>query len=458
MADAKQLLVFLILFFSTLYCTAQLKPVYTFQKDDTLLKRKYYNQSVQTKDRLVNALGKEYKDDYKNFYESRLETVKDLLISSRTVTDSIAHRYLQSLVNRIIAANPELKGTDLRTVFTRDWWPNAYSIGDGTLAVNAGLMVYMNNEAELAFAISHEIAHYYLDHSTKAIKKYVETVNSDEFQKELKRLSKEQYRVNEQLEKLAKNIVFDNRRHSRDKEAEADRYGFLFMKRAGFDGMAVKTTLQMLDKVDDTAFFKPLNLAQELNFPGYPFKDKWIKKESAIFGAMGADDASGLTKKEKDSLKTHPDCSKRIDLLQDSFPLAPGKNFIMDEKTFTRLKQDFIPEIVEQCYHNDNLGRNLYYCLQMMEAGQNRPLAIYSVARDLNILYDKQKVHKLGLMVAAEDRSNPEDYNQLLRLLNRVRLDELASLAYHFCLKYEDEMKTYEGFEEELNKAKKNLN
>ncbi len=46
------------------------------------------------------------------------------------------------------------------------------------------------------------------------------------------------------------------------------------------------------------------------------------------------------------------------------------------------------------------------------------------------------------------------DYNQLLRLLDRVRLDELADLNYYFCLQYSREMAGYPAFEEEWRKAK----
>lgn len=456
-AGKKALILFLFLL-STLPGLAQLQSVYTFQKDDTVLKRKLYERSVQKKDELVNLLGKDHKDEYKKAYERRLKEVKELLLSPSTVTDSFAHNYLQSIVNRIITANPELKGIDARVVFTRDWWPNAYSIGEGTIAMNAGLLVFMNNEAELAFALCHELAHYYLDHSGTAIKKYITTINSKEYQDELKRLSKEEYRVNEQLEKFAKTLVFDNRRHSRDKEAEADRQAFFFFKRTGYDGMAIRTSLEMLDKVDDSSLFKPLDLQQMFTFNEYAFKQKWIKKESVIFGAMGEDDGSGLTKKEKDSLKTHPDCAIRITLLADSMKLVKGKNFLVDEKAFNKLKEDFIAEMAELSYDYESLSRNLYFGLQLLQEEKYKPLGILTVVRALNLIYEKQKEHKIGLVVSVESKYFPEDYNLLLRLLNRIRLDEIAALSYYFGARHQATMHGYEGFEEELNKAKKYMN
>lgn len=458
MAGLKKALIVFLLFTAPVFSIAQSQSLYPFQKDDTALNRKLYDISVLKKKALVSNLGKDNKSTYEEIYESRLENIKSLLLSRRTVTDAMAHGYLQSVVNKIIAANPELKDIDVRVVFTRDWWPNAYSMGDGTIAFNAGLLVFMDNEAELAYVLCHELAHYYLDHSGKAISKYVNTVNSDEYQKELKRLSKQEYGVNQELEKLAKKVVFDARRHSRENEAEADRQALRFLKRTGYDGLAMKTALQMLDKVDDSSLFRPLVLDKLFSFTEYAFKPKWTRKESQIFGAMGDDDGSGLTKKEKDSLKTHPDCSRRIALLEDSMAAIKGKNFLVDEKMFRKLKTDFVAEITENCFEGGNLGRNLYYSLQLLQDEKYKPLAVVSVMRCLNTLYSKQKEHKLGLAVDAESRYYPEDYNLLLRMLTRVRLDEIAALSYHFGLSYQSEMKNNEDFEKELATAKKLLN
>jgi phage tail protein X len=175
---------------------AQLQPVYPFQKDDTLLRKSYYEQSMKKKSVLLGAVKKEDAGDYKKIYDDQFKEIGELWQSSRPVTAPEVQGYLQAVVQKILAANPELKEKETRIVFSRDWWPNAYSMGEGSIAVNAGLLVFLDNEAELVFVLCHELAHYYLDHTQKAIKKYVETINSDAFQKELKRLSKTEYGAN----------------------------------------------------------------------------------------------------------------------------------------------------------------------------------------------------------------------------------------------------------------------
>lgn len=443
---------------SSLCGFGQLKPVYDFQQDDTLLRKTYYEQALAQQKKLISSLGKEYRDDYKTVYEDRFKSVAGLLKSRRVVTAAEAHDYLGTILKKITDANPELKEVTIRLLFSRDWWPNAYSMGEGTIVINAGLLVYLDNEAELVFVLCHELAHYYLDHSNKSIRKNIETINSEEFKKEIKRLSKEEYRVGEQLELLVRKLAFGHLRHSRENEAEADRQAFAFMKKTGYDCRGIISCLRLLDKIDDSLLYKPLDPGQLFNFKEYPFRKKWVEKESAIFGEMKEND-SPLTKAEKDSLKTHPDCEKRIFLLQDSVAhIVTGKKFLVNEVLFNRLKKIFIVEMTEQQFRDNNLTRNMYYCLLMLQGGENIPFAVYSIARDLNLAYEKQKAHRLGTMTDKETRGYRADYNLLLRMVDRLRLEELADLNYYFCTRYKDQLSGYAGFEEEMKKAQKYKN
>ena len=256
-----------------------------------------------------------------------------------------------------------------------------------------------------------------------------------------------------QLEKMVKSLTFDIHRHSRDREEEADKVGLQFLKNSGYDGQAFISTMELLDKVDDTSFFSPLHLQKVLSLPGYPFKERWIKKESSIFGAMNSEEASGLTKKERDSLKTHPDCSKRIALLSGQALKIAGQQFLVDENLFKKLKDGFVPEIMEEIYRQGNIGYHLYQSLRMLQDNRYIPLAVYSVARDLNRVYEHQQKHELGLITDTESRFFTENYNEFLRMLYRLRLNEIAELNAAFCSAYKNQMTGYEGFSAEMIKA-----
>jgi hypothetical protein len=360
-------------------------------------------------------------------------------------------------VKNITSANPQLRGVDARVVFTRDGWPNAVSLGDGSIAINGGLFIFLNNEAELAFVICHELSHYYLDHTNKSIKKIVDLYNSEDFKKEVKRLSKQEYGAGREYDELMKKMAFGGRRHSRENEAEADRQAFLFLKNTGFSCDGIISCLQLLDNIDDSSIYKPLALEAALSFDEYPFKKRWIQKESVLFGAMTEEYASGFTKQEKDSLKTHPDCLQRIALLKDSVAKTrAGKTFLVDESLFRKIKTDFLPEITEQEFREDNLTLNLYNSLLMLQNGAFTSFSVYNIARDLNMLFQRQRDHKLG-HIERENRTYRADYNLVLRMIDRLKLDELAAINYYFCKKYESQMTGYPEFAKEKQAAQNNF-
>mgnify|MGYP001545119208 FL=1 len=448
-------LIFVLLYASS--CLSQKPAQYLLQNDDTVLRKNYLSETKAKEKPAFNNLDERYSSDYKKIYKEEYSEIEKFWSGTQAITDPDINNYLQSIVKKITSANDELRSTDARVVFTRDWWPNAYCMGDGSIAINAGLFIFLKNEAELAFVISHELAHYYLHHNEQEIRVYVEKINDEQYQKKLKRISREGYSVNKQLDDLLKTMVFDSRRHDRSHEAEADAYALRFMKNTGYDCNAIKTCLQMLDNIDDTTYFnKPPVIETELNFPGYPFKQSWIEKQSSIFSAMKEDD-SPLSEQEKDSLKTHPDCARRILLFESQWKDDGQKRntFLVSEEKFNRLKREFYYEIMEECYREDELSKNLYYALTLLENEPDNQYAIHSVVRCFNRLWYLQKNHKLEQAIEKEDKSFPENYNLLLRMLDRLRLDEIVSLNTAFASKYAEQMKTYPGFSAQLDQLKK---
>ena len=408
-----------------------------------------FEQALADHKFLISSSGQEYRKDYETICNLRLQEVSVLLTTPKSITSPVPHQYLQSLLTKIIDVNPELKKLNIRLVFSRDWWPNAYSMGEGTLVVNAGLMVFLSNEAELVFILCHELSHLYLDHGTKNIRNHIATINSEAFKNELKRLSKQDYGAGGELDKLAKKFAFSNRRHRREHEAEADSHAFLLMKNTGFDCNGITTCLKLLDKIDDSLLFKPLKLDQVFNFPEYPFKIKWVKSESSIFAEMTLDDTANSSS-DRDSLKTHPDCSQRIKFLEDSIKNIPsGSQFLVSKQVFNKLRSDLFLEMTEQQFRENNLTRNLYYNLQLLQNGLHVENAVHGILRSLNVLYKSQKEHTIGLHTEKEARGLPEDYNLLLRMIDRLKLGELGTIAYLFGQKYQSEMSGNALFAEE---------
>ena len=385
-------------------------------------------------EQLLKALPSENKSDYKKIYEDRYTMLKEFAAQNRIIVDSFANNYLQQLVSAIFSANPSINASGYRIRFTRDYWPNAASLGEGTIVFNIGLFTKLKNESQAAFVICHEIAHYHLKHSQNSIDRYITTINSKEYQQELKRIVKSEYQQGRQVESLAKGIVLNSRRHSREHESSADSMALELLKNTRFRIEDALTCLALLDSADEDKYNVSPALETLFNFPDYPFQKKWIKEEQTLMGAAAAQSVNEKTK-EKDSLKTHPDCAVRIKQLDPKVKAYSNPAKItnpVNEAQFKKLQQYFDYEIVEHCYRSDNVSRSFYYSLQMLQTYPDDAYLISNIGRCLNAFYQSQKDHILNRITDLPSPWTDPKYNTVLQYIQRVRLGDFAAHSYYF--------------------------
>lgn len=397
---------------------------------------------------------------YETIYKERYESIKTLFTDHAVVSDKEASQYLQSLAAEIIQKNPALSHLNPRIFFSKTYWPNASSQGEGTILFNIGLFNRLQNESQAAFILCHELAHLYLDHSNKNIDRYVSTVYSDEFQKELKKINNAEYQGQKQLTELTRGLAFLNRRHSRGHETSADSLALEWMKNTAFRIEESLTCLALLDSVDEDKYNVSPPLEKVFAFKDYPFRAQWVQEEKSLFSTMAATDAE-QNKKEKDSLKTHPDCSTRVLVLSPRVEQYRKTNSIaspMNEALFRRLQQTFDYEIIEYCYRSDKVSRSLYYSLQMLERFPGDPYLVANTGKCLTRLYLEQKNHTLSKVVDLPSPYNDKKYDKLLHFIQRVRLTDLAAFSYYYLLPVQSQYATSEEFVAALIRSKEYFN
>ena len=375
-----------------------------------------------------------YKKELTEQYQKRYEALGKIYRGRQLLTDTLATSYLQKLVNHILNANPQLRKLQPSIHFSRAWWPNAVSYGEGTIAFNISLFNRLQNEAQAAFVICHELAHLSLDHSNRNIREYVNEVNSPEFQQQLKEINKSEYQRNKRTDELLRGLSFTDRRHSRTHEYAADSMAIVLLQSTGYDLRESLSTLALLDAIDKEKHNGNLALKEQFHFADYPFRARWTRAPSLTMSE--ARDAMVKQQQENtDSLKTHPDCSKRIAALKPAVEkgYSPSQQlFLVSADTFAVLANRFDAELVAYCLDSEEYGRALYYALQLFHEQPRNAWLATTIASCLNKLYDAQKNHALGKVIDLPGSTRNKEYEEWLLFLQNVRLDELASISYFF--------------------------
>lgn len=136
------------------------------------------------------------KDEYKIFEKSINNVKKE--IQSYVKDGLIIHQdfltnYLQDIANRVVGKNEALIPRKIKifTLLSSD--ANAFSLGNGIIFINIGLVTKIKSEAELAFIISHEISHDIENHFALGLHHAYDLSQNTDLNDQLQQIKKKQY-------------------------------------------------------------------------------------------------------------------------------------------------------------------------------------------------------------------------------------------------------------------------
>ena len=140
--------------------------------------------------------------------------------------------YVKSVGQRII---PHSRRSTLPYEFVvlNDSSPNAWALPGGKIAINRGLLLALNNEAELAAVLAHEIVHADARHSAQSQELGSIISLGQVLASEI--LSNAGYNHQTIQQGIAYGGLYGQTRYSRSRELEADLYGMKYMSAACYD-------------------------------------------------------------------------------------------------------------------------------------------------------------------------------------------------------------------------------
>lgn len=160
-------------------------------------------------------------------------------------------RYVQSVGHKLakVSNRPDLP---FEFVILNDSVPNAWAMPGGKLAINRGLLINLETEAELAAVLGHEITHAAARHSAKAVERQV-LLSGTLIAAGIALSTTDNSRLQNQAIMTSGAIAAQmvSTKYSREAELEADSYGMETMVKAGYDPMGAVTLQEKFVKLFD---------------------------------------------------------------------------------------------------------------------------------------------------------------------------------------------------------------
>jgi len=391
------------------------------------------------KDIYIKRLGPRYISDNKKYvaeWDTYLYKINQSYSSAakgkQFITEPYVVKYLQSVLQPILTSNGITQ--KIEVVCTRYQEANAYNMGDNRLYVNIGLLQLLDNEAQLAFMLSHELSHLLLQHSQEKFLSMKNLASDKKIKREIKDIRNAKYNKLDRAQEFARQYTYVFANHSRAKERAADSMAIVLLQKSRYDIRQGAGLLDLLQKNDTDSI--QVDYARFLGSAGYAINPERLQnsKYSISFGHK-----KSMTY-DQDSVKTHPDIPARMAFIEQTVEKMKRSDsvekFIVSATAFDSIKRAAKYEIIESYITNKRYAAAAYYTLNLL---QDQPRNNYLIGKAAFILRDivnAVKNHTIQDHIPIESEENALAYNQLLRLIDRTTLAELTQLYNNFLTNY----------------------
>jgi predicted SprT family Zn-dependent metalloprotease len=376
----------------------------------------------------------EHIEHYQEVFDNRYDYLTESLREGHFLFHPSLQAFLDSLVQVIVAANPGLAKQSMEVLVGRYDTPNAVSLGDGTFIFNIGLLRKLQHSDQLTFVLCHEIAHLQLQHLESRLARKAKYAENDKGRQRAWRKAAKKGETNELANQLQADL-YGERRHSRQAEEAADSLGLVLLANTGINSGAAIQALAILDSIDQEKYTTALDLTAQLHAPAYPIKSRWLAAEELLFGGEMSNEEEEVGYWNQDSLRTHPDCQHRLNLVQtqaQQLPALTASVSVPNSNDYTKW------EIITDYEHILGLldlgksGSALYHALKLKQSFPNDAFLSLLVGRSLRQIYAASLDHRFSSEVPTPRSRPDEDWQELMRMLRKMRTSELAKLAQNY--------------------------
>lgn len=352
-------------------------------------------------------LENEDKDLDKDFFLSTRYYIDELLLSGNILFNEKLSKYLNRVASYTLRAENSLKD-ELRFYVLKSTTANAFSTDQGIIVFTTELLAQLENEAQLAYIIAHEVSHY-IEHHVK--ESYVE-------RQTLEKGKGKYYKMDHESKVAALSV------YNKSSEFEADEKGVDIYMNTEYDVDEIYTSFEML-------------LYSYLPFEDFKFESTFLNSSQLIIPGSYFIDTLNKVSKEfnyDDLNSSHPNIEKRMNnvIMKVGTDKSKGnKKFVISEKEFREVQNLARFENVSITLSQREYGKAIYLSYLLQKEFPNNRFLDLSLVKSLYGLAKYKNANRFSEV--SEKPQDIEGESYVLHLfLSDISKDFLNVLAYRF--------------------------
>lgn len=364
----------------------------------------------------------------KNFFLSTRFFIDELLLSGKMLFNEPISDYLSKVARYTLRREKKLFN-ELRFYVLKSNAVNAFSTDQGIIVFTTGLMAELQNEAQLAYIIAHEVSHYTEHHVREG---YVEKQSFKKGHGKYQRLGYES--------RISELSVYE-----KDNELEADKKGIEMYLSSEYAIDEIFSSFEML-------------LYSYLPFDEVKFDSNYFNTEiMQIPGVMFPDTINAITREEDydDENSSHPNIKKRMDA---AFDFVDGKSsqgnlkFKISELDFNKVRNMARFESLNISLANREYGKALYVVYLLEKEFPNNRFLELSKLKALYGLTKYKNANRYREVTLKPKKVEGESYvlHAFLRELSKAQLNVIAYRCANDLLQKYPGDKIFQEYEKDL--------
>jgi beta-barrel assembly-enhancing protease len=364
-----------------------------------------------------NRYNREIKEFEQDEKKSLLKNKKEFMLKSSYHTNEILHsgqvlfgdpvtNYVNEVAKELLKNKPEVYNK-LQFYTLKTTVPNAASNSHGIILVNTGLVAKLKNEAELAFVLAHEIAHYIKEDPINSYLKNVEILKGRKWFDSQSWYSK--------IRKLGK--------YSRDVEHKADSIGTDLFLKSDYAPENILSALRSL-------YYSNLPIGEK-RFDVTFFNSERLKIPDCFYS--GKIPAINEIKEVDDEEHTHPDILKRIEKTKAQIGEStnPGKDYLVSESKFQEIRKIVFFEQVRLNLLEKEYGKAIYNAHYLLQEYPDNKYLKLSIAKALYGLARYRNASDFHKVAESYSKIEGESY-QIHFFLKQLTKKQLNAIALEY--------------------------